>query len=134
MRSSLFWDVTQRISVVRCRRFGTTYLAPLSSVKQTLTLENGLSRNVGSELSIYVAWHLRRARSHLYPGGSLKWLIVVIFLTRVLNTKYCRQWAFQLIRKIISALLPYLRGPTELIRLLCDNPTGKRNLLIPNTI
>ena len=25
MRSSLFWDVAQRISVVRCRHFGTTY-------------------------------------------------------------------------------------------------------------
>jgi len=67
---------------------------PSSSVKQILTLEGGLSRNVRNELPIYVAWHPRRARSHLYRGGSLKWLTVVIFLTRVVNMTFCKYWAF----------------------------------------
>ena len=47
MRSALFWDVTQRIPVNTCRRFGTTY--SIFKVQEFSTLEDGadwLSQNV----------------------------------------------------------------------------------------
>jgi hypothetical protein len=43
MRSALFWVITQRVVVISCRRFGTTY-------RPLLTLEDGTDRvslNVG---------------------------------------------------------------------------------------
>jgi len=52
MRSSLFFDITQRIAIIPCRRFGTTFRSYL------LTLEDGtdrLSRNVGMKLLLYAA-------------------------------------------------------------------------------
>jgi hypothetical protein len=35
LKSALFWYITQRIVVIRHRRFGTTYRAPSSRVKKS---------------------------------------------------------------------------------------------------
>jgi len=51
MRSSLFWDVTQRRLVVSYQRFGTTYRSHLQGSSSQTPLKDGtntLSRNVGN--------------------------------------------------------------------------------------
>jgi hypothetical protein len=51
MRSTLFWDIVQRILVLPYRRFGTTYRFHLQGVKKTYDSgrwASSLSRNVGT--------------------------------------------------------------------------------------
>ena len=78
LRSSLFWDVTQRRSVVRYRSFGTTYrfldpwrLDPWVVPKRRLHYQSTL-RNIQEE-----------RRSHLYRGGSLKSMCRIIKITQI---------------------------------------------------
>jgi hypothetical protein len=72
VRSSFFWDFTQRRPVVCCRRFGTTYRSHLQG-SSSLNLEDGIDRlfrNVDKYHS-----RLRNISedrlSHLHRGNSL---------------------------------------------------------------
>ena len=84
--STLFWKTAQRIVIIPCRRFGTTYRSHLQGPRSQrrkpfffyfLTFEDGtdrLSRNVGKELSLYVTQFPTRAQisfiSRQKPGIS----------------------------------------------------------------
>jgi len=48
MRTALFWVITQRVVVISCRRFGTTYRFHLREEKEDGT--ERLSRNIGKKL------------------------------------------------------------------------------------
>jgi hypothetical protein len=86
MRSSLFWDVTQRRLVVSYRRFGTSYRSQLQgSIFKGRTVdwlihEDGtdrLSRNVGNYQ--YTLRYIPEERiCHLYVDGSLEFNINVL--------------------------------------------------------
>ena len=68
--SSLSWDITRRVLVVRYRRFGTTYHSLLqeSSILAVLGLldfvdqTDSIFRNVSNHLPIHDAWHPTTAK------------------------------------------------------------------------
>ena len=58
MRTALFWVITQRLVVIACRHFGTTYGSHFKGLLGVLTLEDGtnrLSRNVGKKVPLLAA-------------------------------------------------------------------------------
>jgi hypothetical protein len=67
LRIALFWDIVQRIVVISCRRFGTTYRSCFQGSRNPerkpffldlLTLEHAtdtLYQNVGKDLPLYTA-------------------------------------------------------------------------------
>ena len=73
MKTAIFWVVTQRVGVISCRRFGTTYRVPSSGLK--LTPEDGTdkwSRNVGKKLPLLAAQKPRRVQVSLINLVSTK--------------------------------------------------------------
>jgi len=66
LRSTLFWDITQRLVTNPCRRFGTTYRSHLQGSRiQDVALEDRTdrsSRNVGKHLPPNAVWYIRTAR------------------------------------------------------------------------
>ena len=121
MRSSFFWDVTQRRLVVSCGRFGTTYRSKVygpSSPRRTgpeIVLEMSVTNYKLTSLNIPEEWRSQNFCHFESSGFILCWATFGGQVTdrddlRVMGVQVCQIWSDFVFRKQVFNFISQVTG------------------------